>query len=97
MKIKYINEITRIVGEFYNKVITFGESMPDNMLRAHIEEYAHIATESEDCIDIDYDDMCFTVYKNENGLWELCENASYYTVKNGFLDTPDGVIDVELN
>ena len=98
MKIKYINEIAAQCCEFEDQVIAYGECMPENMLIAHIENVCNNYTEhNDDTIDIDYKDMCFTVHKNKNGDWELCENASYYIYKNGFLDVVDGVIDVELN
>lgn len=98
MKLTHINRIAHICEEFQNKIISYGEHMPDDKLMAHIQNScAEITEHEDDTIDIDYDDMCFTVHKNNNGDWELCENASYYIYKNGFLDTVDGVIDVELN
>lgn len=98
MKLQYMKEIANTCCEFMEQVITFGESRATNVLMARIEDVCNnYTTHDDDTIDIDYKDMCFTVHKNENGLWELCENASYYIFKNGFLDVVDGVIDVELN
>lgn len=98
MKLNHINEIADTCCEFMEQVIAFGESLPENMLMAHIEDICNNYTkQADDTVDIDYKDMCFTVHKNKDGYWELCENASYYIYKNGFLDIVDGVIDIELN
>jgi hypothetical protein len=97
MKLEYINEIADTCCEFMEQVIRIGDALPEETLMARIQDICNNYTEHcDDTIDIDYKNMCFTVHKDNNGDWQLCENASYYIFKNGFLDTVDGVIDVEL-
>ena len=97
MKLDTINDIANTSSEFMRKVIKQGESLGYDTLytrmRAHCGNYTE---HNDDTIDIDFGNMCFTVHLTANGDWALCENASYYIYTNGFLDTVDGVIDVEL-
>ena len=97
MKLNYINEIADTCCEFMDQVIALGEMLPTNILMAHIDSICNEYTEhNDDTIDIDYKNMCFTVYKNKQGDWELCENASYYVYREPS-DVVEDVIDVELN
>lgn len=96
MKIKYINEIAAQCCEFEDQVIAYGECLPENILMAHIADVCNEYTvQCDDTIDIDYKEMCFTVHKNKDGLWELCENATYYIYKTE--EIVEDEIDVELN
>ena len=97
MKLSHINEIADTCCEFMEQIISFGDVLPEDVLMSKLQSTCNDYTEhNDDTIDIDYKNMCFTVHKNKNGDWELCENASFYIYKNGFLDVVDGVIDVEL-
>lgn len=96
MKLKYINEIADTCCEFMNQVININEQMPKNMLMTHIQDVCNNYTQqADDTIDIDYKNMCFTVYMRGDGLWELCENATYYIFNNTRTCVNDA-IDVEL-
>lgn len=95
MKLEYINDIADACCEFMAQVIDQGESLDYDELVRRIDKYCNSITEhSDDTIDIDYKNMCFTVHKdNVLGMWHLCENASYYIIKGGLVhDT----IDIEL-
>lgn len=96
MKLNHIDNIAQQCDEFMDQVIAYGECMPENMLMAHIEDVCNDYTKhGDDTIDIDYKDMCFTVYTNKNGDWELCENASYYITD--ITGCVEETIDIELN
>lgn len=98
MKLYYMNEIANTCREFMTQVINLDELVDYDVLMERLNKVFHQCTEhGDDTIDIDYKDMCFTVHLDTVlGQWKLCENASYYILKGGFLDTVDGVIDVEL-
>jgi hypothetical protein len=98
MKLDYINDIAETSNEFMYKVIDSVGCLEYDELMKRIDNVCNACTEhSDDTIDIDFKNMCFTVHKdNVLGMWHLCENASYYIYKNGFLDEVDGIIDVEL-
>ena len=98
MKLNYIYDIADECAEFMNKIINEEELLDYEVLMERLSKVIHNCAEhNDDTIDIDYKDMCFTVYLDEiTGQRKLCENASYYIKKSGFLDTIDGVIDVEL-
>ena len=95
MKLSIINDIAETCVGFSCKVIDEGESLDYDELVRRIDKYCDsIAEHSDDTIDIDYKDMCFTVHLNKVlGQWELCPNASYYIIRCGLIkDT----IDIEL-
>lgn len=97
MRIHHINEIADQCCEFMNQVIAYGERLPKNILMAHIESVCNnITQQHDDTIDVEYKDMCFTVYMRDDGLWELCENATYY-IFNSTGTLVEDEIDVELN
>lgn len=98
MKIKHIYDMAETSSEFMKHVINKNESLDYDVLMKKIDMVCNACTEhGDDTIDIDYKNMCFTVHLNRVlGQWELCENASYYIYKNGFLDEDDGIIDIEL-
>lgn len=98
MKLDYINDIANTCCEFMTQVINQDVSLDYDVLIKKIDMVCNECTEhGDDTIDIDYKNMCFTVHLNRVlGQWQLCENASYYIYKNGFLDEDDGIIDVEL-
>ena len=99
MKLNHIYDIATTTSEFMYKVINLDEALDYEVLMERLDNISHQATEhTDDTIDIDYKDMCFTVQLDTVlGQWVLCKNASYYVLKNGFLDAEDGIIDVELN
>ena len=98
MKLKHIYDMADTCCEFMHQVINQAESLDYDVLMKRIDMVCNACTEhGDDTIDIDYKNMCFTVHLNTVlGQWELCENASYYIYKNGFLDEDDGIIDIEL-
>lgn len=98
MKLKHIEEIADTCCEFTQQVIDKVGCLDYDTLIDRINKVCNGYTEHGDnTIDIDYKDMCFTVYQDDTlGMWHLCENASFYIYKSGFLDCVDGVIDVEL-
>lgn len=99
MKLYYINDITETTQAFMQYVINKNEALDYDVLMKRLVNVCATATEHGDyTIDINYKHMCFTVYRDTVlGQLRLCENASYYVLKNGFLDAEDGIIDVELN
>lgn len=98
MKLQYINDITDTCREFMARVINLDECLDYDVLIERADKICNSTEHDDDTIDIDYMNMCFTVHLDRVlGQWKLCENASYYVFKNGFLDAVDGVIDVELN
>lgn len=97
MKLEHAKEICETCSEFMSQVINKDELQDYDCLCEKIRQFCANSTEhDDDTIDIDYKKMCFTVHMTKNGDWALCENASYYIMDSGFLDTVDGVIDVEL-
>lgn len=99
MKLNHINDIADTTNVFMYKVINLDEALDYEVLMERLNNIFHQATEhTDDTIDIDFRNMCFTVQLDTVlGQWVLCKNASYYVLKNGFLDAEDGIIDVELN
>lgn len=97
MKLDIINDIAKTSSEFMARVIGKDDILNYDTLFERMREWcAHFTEHNDDTIDIDFGNMCFTVHMDANGDWALCENASYYIYKHGFLDCVDGVIDVEL-
>lgn len=96
MKLEHIYDIAETCSDFMKHVINQDASLDYDVLMKKIDMECDAYTEHEDdTIDIDYKNMCFTVCLNVVlGQWQLCENASYYIFKDGFLD--GGVIEVEL-
>ena len=95
MKLSIINDIAETSNEFMYKVIDSVGCLEYDELMKRIDNVCNACTEhSDDTIDIDFKNMCFTVHKdNVLGMWHLCENASYYIIKGGLVhDT----IDIEL-
>lgn len=95
MKLDIMQDIVQTTLAFMIHVIDKNEALDYDVLMKRLNAVCCTATEhGDDTIDIDYKHMCFTVHLNTAlGRWQLCENASYYIIKGGFvLDT----IDVEL-
>lgn len=95
MKLDYINDIADACCEFMCQVIDNGECLEYDELMKRIDNVCNACTEhSDDTIDIDYKNMCFTVHLNRVlGQWELCPNASYYIIRGGLVND---TIDIEL-
>ena len=98
MKLSTICDIAETCSNFMLRVIDECECLDYDELMKRIDNVCDACTQhSDDTIDIDYKNMCFTVHLDSVlGQWKLCENASYYIFKHGFLDSVDGVVDVEL-
>ena len=98
MKVDIMQDIVETTRAFMKYVINEDEALDYDVLMKRLDNVVCETTEhGDDTIDIDYKHMCFTVHLNTVlGQWQLCENASYYIMKHGFLDTVNGVIDVEL-
>lgn len=54
----------------------------------------NIVVEHEDLFDVDVGLMCFTIYKDEEDGFRICENATYYIYGDG--GEIENTIDVEL-
>jgi hypothetical protein len=96
MKLNQINNIAENCRVFMEHVIGLNEPLCYDALMERIRLYCADYTEhNDDTIDIDYMNMCFTVYMNKDGDWELCENASYYIINT--TGCVEDTIDIELN
>lgn len=95
MKLELMQDIAEHCRVFMKHVITLNESLDYNALMERIRLYCDDYQEHcDDTIDIDYRNMCFTVHTNQDGDWELCENASYYIINT--TGCVEDTIDVEL-
>ena len=95
MKLSIINDIADTCAGFTCKVIDGVESLDYDELIRRVDKCCDSITEhSDDTIDIDYRNMCFTVHLNRVlGQWELCPNASYYIIRGRLVND---TIDIEL-
>lgn len=97
MKLYYIDEISRICGEFMQGCIKPDIEIKQAMLVYELKEKrdCYITNQNDGTMDVDYDDMCFTFHKVGGDFWVLCENATYYIMDKHKRIVKD-TIDVEL-
>ena len=98
MKLKDIQEISDTVDYFFELIC--GQDLSYEQVKQKLidnpeKDYTiNIVVEHEDLFDVDVGLMCFTVYKDEQDGFRICENATYYIYDdNGEVED---TIDVEL-
>ena len=96
MKTQHIHEIDQTLEQFYKEIIMLGCVLTQDELKERIKN-SIIAIETTMLNDdttmiLDYGSMRFTLYKNADGYWELCENATFYPD----METGDDIIEVEI-
>lgn len=106
MKIEHIKEIADTVnflGVLLAGDITTGEKLSYEQAKERLADY----NEKEYTVEIIHDDdeqgffdvdvglMTFTIYRNDDGGYRICENATFYTFNTGSSMDCD-TIDVEL-
>ena len=97
MKLKVIQEISDTVDYLFELIcgqdLSY-EQVKQTLMDNPEQDYTiNIVNEGEDFFDVDVGLMGFTIYKDSEDGFRVCENARYYVYENGeVVDT----IDVEL-
>lgn len=97
MKLKDIQEINDTVDYLYELIcgqdLSY-EQVKQTLIDNPEKDYTiNIVNEDEDFFDVDIGLMGFTIYKDEEDGFRVCENARYYVYEN---DEVVDTIDVEL-
>ncbi len=97
MKLSYMTQICTTVKRFEQRIIAHGECLSDCLMQDRLRVFADKTTEQDDdTIDVDFEDMCFTLERVSDGMWGLCPVATYYIYNdNGTLIKDE--IEVELD
>lgn len=98
MKIQQMREIIDTYDFLVETICGQGlsyEQVKQKLMNDPENDYTiNIVAEHEDLFDVDVGLMCFTVYKDEEDGFRICENATYYIYgDNGEIED---TIDVEL-
>lgn len=98
MKLKDIQEISDTVDYLYELIcgqdLSY-EQVKQTLIDNPEKDYTiNIVNEDEDFFDVDVGLMCFTVYKDEQDGFRICDNATYYIY--GDDGEIEDTIDVEL-
>jgi hypothetical protein len=95
MKMAIIRDIRDTVDDFYNCIINPYQNPEWEQWLADTKQNAdNVRVSGDDTCDVDYGRMVFYVHKTDDGMAELCRNASYYP--QGFEDDYDEIMDIEL-
>lgn len=97
MKLKDIQEISDTVDYLYELIcgqdLSY-EQVKQTLIDNPEKDYTiNIVNEDEDFFDVDIGLMGFTIYKDEEDGFRVCENARYYVYEN---DEVVDTIDIEL-
>ena len=97
MRLKDIQEISDTVDYFFELIC--GQDLSYEQVKQKLmdnpeKDYTiNIVVEHEDFFDVDIGLMGFTIYKDEEDGFRVCENARYYVYEN---DEVVDTIDIEL-
>ena len=97
MRLKTIQEISDTVDYLYELIcgqdLSY-EQVKQTLIDNPEKDYTiNIVNEDEDFFDVDIGLMGFTIYKDEEDGFRVCENARYYVYEN---DEVVDTIDIEL-